>query len=43
MAEREGDLEQKEYYLRNFHKKVSDNESNKNRMHIAQSTSYAVR
>ena len=43
MAEREGDLEQKEYYLRNFHKKVSDNESNKNKIHIAQSTSYAVK
>ena len=43
MAEREGDLEQKEYYMRNFHKKVSDNESNKNKIYISQSTSYAVK
>jgi len=43
MAEREGDLEQKEYYLRNFHKKVSDNESNKNMVYIQQTSSYSVK
>jgi len=43
MAERDGDLDRKEYYLRNFHKKVSDNESNKNKIHIAQSSSYSVK
>jgi hypothetical protein len=43
MAERDGDLQQKEYYMRNFHKKVSDNESNKNKIHIAQSSSYSVK
>ena len=43
MAERDGNLEQKEYYLRNFHKKVSDNNSNKKKQHIVQSTSYAVK
>ena len=42
-AEREGDLEQKEYYMRHFHKKVSNNESNKNKIYVAQSTSYAVK
>jgi hypothetical protein len=43
IAERDGDLQQKEYYMRNFHKKVSDNESNKNKIHIAQSSSYSVK
>tara|TARA_Y100001951_G_C11088785_1_gene155502 strand:- start:52 stop:525 length:474 start_codon:yes stop_codon:yes gene_type:complete len=43
MAEREGDLEKKEYYMRNFKKKVSNNESNKNKIYIVQSTSYAVK
>ena len=42
-AEKDGDLERKEYYMRNFSKKVSDNESNKNKIYISQSTSYAVR
>jgi len=35
MAERRGDLQAKEYYLREFHKKVADNESNRNKMYIA--------
>lgn len=43
MAEREGNLEQKEYYMRHFYKKVSKNESNKNKIYIAQSGSYAVK
>lgn len=43
IAERDGDLEKKEYYMRHFFKKVSDNESNKNKIHITQSTSYAVK
>ena len=43
LAERDGDLERKEYYMRHFNKKVSDNESNKNKIYIAQSTSYAVK
>ena len=33
--ERAGNLELKEYYMREFWKKVSDNESNKNKMYIA--------
>ena len=32
MAERRGDLQAKEYYLREFHKKVADNEGNKNKV-----------
>ncbi len=43
MAEREGNLEQKEYYMRHFYKKVSKNESNKNKIYIAQSGSYSVK
>ena len=43
MAEREGNLEQKEYYRSHFHKKFSKNESNKNKIYIAQSSSYAVK
>ena len=42
-AEREGDLERKEYYMRHFNKKVSENESNKNKIYIAQSSSYSVK
>tara|TARA_R100001244_G_scaffold33516_1_gene31284 strand:- start:72 stop:530 length:459 start_codon:yes stop_codon:yes gene_type:complete len=42
-AERDGDLQRKEYYMKSFHKKVSDNESNKNNIYIVQSTSYAVK
>jgi len=43
VAERDGDLEKKEYYMRNFHKKVSKNESNKNKIYIAQSSFSAVK
>ena len=43
IAEKDGDLERKEYYMRHFHKKVSKNESNKNKMYILQSSSYSVR
>lgn len=35
MAERMGDIQAKEYYLREFHKKVADNESNRNKVYIA--------
>jgi len=42
-AEREGDLERKEYYMKQFSKKVSDNESNKNKIYMVQSTSFAVK
>ena len=35
VAERMGDIKLKEYYIREFHKKVADNESNKNKMFIA--------
>jgi hypothetical protein len=34
VAERMGDIKLKEYYMREFHKKVADNESNKNKMFI---------
>ena len=34
-AERMGDINAKEYYMREFWKKVADNESNKNKMYIA--------
>jgi len=44
MAERMGDLERKEYYLKEFHKKVADNESNRNKMYIAGTIgTYAVK
>jgi len=44
MAERIGDLEKKEYYLREFHKKVADNESNRNKMYIANTIkTYAIK
>ena len=42
-AERDGDIERKEYYMRHFNKKVSDNESNKNKIYMVQSTSFAVK
>jgi len=35
LAERMGDLQLKEYYMRDFYKKVADNESNKNKVFIA--------
>jgi hypothetical protein len=35
LAERIGDIKAKEYYIREFHKKVADNESNKNKVFIA--------
>jgi len=35
LAERAGDIKLKEYYLKEFQKKVADNESNKNKMFIA--------
>ena len=35
MAERMGDIDKKEYYIREFYKKVADNESNANKMYIA--------
>lgn len=42
-AERSGDLERKEYYMRMFYKKISDNESNKNKKYQVQSTSFSVK
>jgi len=42
-AERDGDIERKEYYMRNFYKKISDNESNKNKKYQVQSTSFSVK
>jgi hypothetical protein len=35
LAERLGNLDLKEYYMREFYKKVADNESNKNKVFIA--------
>ena len=35
LAERMGDIQGKEYYMKEFHKKVADNESNKNKVFIA--------
>jgi len=35
LAERQGDLQLKEYYMREFHSKIADNESNKNKVYIA--------
>ncbi len=35
LAEKMGDIKTKEYYMREFHKKVADNESNKNKVFIA--------
>lgn len=42
-AERDGDIERKEYYMKNFYKKISDNESNKNKRYRVQSTSFSVK
>ena len=35
LAERAGSLELKEYYMKEFYKKMADNESNKNKVFIA--------
>jgi len=35
MAERQGNIQLKEYYMREFHSKIADNESNKNKVYIA--------
>jgi len=35
LAERMGEIKLKEYYMKEFYKKVADNESNKNKMFIA--------
>ena len=35
LAERQGNIDLKEYYMREFYKKVADNESNKNKVFIA--------
>tara|TARA_Y100001951_G_scaffold86391_1_gene76748 strand:- start:675 stop:1130 length:456 start_codon:yes stop_codon:yes gene_type:complete len=35
LAERAGNMQLKEYYMREFYKKVSDNESNKNKVFMA--------
>ena len=35
LAERIGDIKAKEYYMKEFYKKVADNESNKNKVFIA--------
>ena len=35
LAERMGDMNVKEYYMREFYKKVADNESNKNKVFMA--------
>ena len=35
LAERNGDIQTKEYYMRDFWKKVSDNKSNMKKVHIA--------
>jgi len=35
IAEREGNIQAKEYYMREFHSKIADNESNKNKVYIA--------
>jgi len=44
LAERAGDIQAKEYYMREFQKKVSDNESNKNRVFIGQTIkTYSVK
>ena len=44
LAEEEGDVQRKEYYMRDFLKKVSDNESNKRNVSMsAPITPYAVR
>ena len=44
VAERGGDLQAKEYFMREFFNKLADNESNKNKAFIAQAVSpYAVK
>ncbi len=42
-AERDGDIERKEYYMKMFYKKIADNESNKNKRYMMQSTSFSVK
>jgi len=43
LAERSGSVEAKEYFMRQFFNKLSDNESNKNKVHIAHAISpYAL-
>ena len=39
LAERMGNIDIKEYYMREFYKKVADNESNKNKMYFSQTIS----
>ena len=34
LAERQGNIQLKEYYMREFHSKIADNESNKNKVYI---------
>lgn len=44
LAEEEGDIQRKEYYMRDFFKKVSDNESNKRNVSFSSAISpFAVR
>ena len=44
MAERSGDIQIKEYFMREFFNKLADNESNKNKAFVAQAVSpYAVK
>lgn len=44
LAERAGDIQLKEYYLKEFQKKVADNESNKNRVFMARAiNTFAVK
>ena len=44
MADRGGDLQQKEYYMREFWKKNGDNDSNKRKVAMSiPSSPYAVR
>ena len=44
LAEAAGDIQKKEYYMRDFFKKVSDNESNKRNVSISSAIGpFAVR
>ena len=44
MAERQGDVAAKEYFMKQFFNKLADNESNKNNVFVAIPTQpYAVR
>ena len=44
LAEREGNIQAKEYFMREFFNKLADNESNKNHAYVAQAVSpYAVK